>query len=130
MQCNAISSRPSTGHVVALCDPPQPVAPTPHEWTSRRAPAGQPRRAGLAVQEQCDGGSQRPKREWGAEAPREDATPVAQEGGEMGEMEVEEGFESVEQFVLGVVFFFFCFVFSFCRSFFGGYGEKEIREPR
>ena len=110
---------------------PQPAAPTPHRRApARRAPAGRSRRAGSAKQGQCDGGSQRPKREWGAEAPREDATPVAQEGEETGEMEVEEGFESVEQSVLGVVFFFFCFVFSFCRSFFGGYGEKEIREPR
>ena len=77
MQCNAISSRPSTGHVVALCDPPQPVAPTPHEWTSRRAPEGRPRQVGLAGQEQRDGRSQRPQRERGAKAPREDATSEA-----------------------------------------------------
>ena len=105
--------------------------PHPHRWApAGRAPTGRPRRAGSAKQGQRDRGSQRPKREWEAEALREDATPVAQEGEETGKTEAEEGIESVEQSVLSVVFFFFCFVFSFCRSFFGGYGEKEIREPR
>ena len=40
-----------------------------------------------------------PRRERGAKAPEvpEDETPVAQEGDETGEMEVEEGFESASE---------------------------------
>ena len=61
LQCSAVQfpSHPMTGHVVATCDLPQPAAPTPHGWTSRRVPAGRSR---LAAQEQRDGGSQRPRR--------------------------------------------------------------------
>ena len=48
LQCNAVqfSSHPMTGHLVATCDLPQPAAPTPHGWTSRRATAGRSRSAG------------------------------------------------------------------------------------
>ena len=42
LQCSAVqfSSHPMTGHVAATCDLPQPASPTPHGWTSRRAPEG------------------------------------------------------------------------------------------
>ena len=54
-----LSSHPMTSHATATCDLPQPAAPTPQRWTSRRAPAGRSRSAG---QEQRDEGSQRPRR--------------------------------------------------------------------
>ena len=53
------SIHPTTGHVVDTCDLPQPAAPIPRGWTSRRAPVGRFRPAG---QEQHDERSQRPRR--------------------------------------------------------------------
>ena len=70
--------------VVATCDLPQPAAPTPHGWTSRRAPAGRSRSAGPAQRSAHGGGS--------PEAP-EDESPIAQEE-DAGETEDKRGFES------------------------------------
>ena len=74
LQCSAVkySSHPMTGHVVAKCNLLQPAAPTPHGWTSRRAPAGRSQSTG---QEQRDEGSQRPRRGGGGAPGDEPRSP-------------------------------------------------------
>ena len=84
-------------------------------------------------------GSQRPQREWGAEAPREDESPIAREM-EMDGMGVEEGVRVCFGGVGGAggrggsnspfVWVFLFPLFFLLSLFFGGYGEQESKKPQ